>query len=65
MLQNDTTREIYQTTQILKQNISRVIIGKDETIHLLIVALLCEGHVCSKMYLVLEKRHWQKRLHVR
>src|SRR3984893_4522218 len=39
------TSQVYQTTQILKQNIGRVIVGKDETIQLLIVALLCEGHV--------------------
>jgi MoxR-like ATPase len=45
MTQNDANRQIYQATQVLKQNIGRVIIGKDETIHLLVVALLCEGHV--------------------
>lgn len=45
MTQNDAMRQIYQTAQTLKHNIGRVIIGKDETIQLLIVALLCEGHV--------------------
>ncbi len=45
MTQNDATLQVYQTTQILKENIGRVIIGKDETIHFLVVALLCEGHV--------------------
>lgn len=45
MTQNGATRQIYQTAQVLKQNIGRVMIGKDETIQLLVVALLCEGHV--------------------
>lgn len=31
--------------KVVKENISSVIVGKDETIELLIVALLCEGHV--------------------
>ena len=31
--------------KVVKQNISKVIVGKDETIDLLLVALLCEGHV--------------------
>ncbi|MGC8781208.1 MAG: AAA family ATPase [Anaerolineae bacterium] len=29
----------------IKENVGRVIVGKDETVELLLVALLCEGHV--------------------
>ena len=29
----------------LKQNIARVVVGKDEAVELLLVSLLCEGHV--------------------
>lgn len=31
--------------EIIKKNISKVIVGKDETIERLLVALLCDGHV--------------------
>ncbi len=33
------------TVEILKDNIGQVIVGKNETVDLLMVALLCEGHV--------------------
>src|SRR6202051_4100670 len=29
----------------IKENVARVVVGKDETIELLLVALLCEGHI--------------------
>lgn len=34
-----------QMVQTLKQNIARVVVGKDEAVELLLTALLCEGHV--------------------
>ena len=36
------TESVYKA---LKSNISKVIVGKDEAIELLIIALLCKGHV--------------------
>jgi MoxR-like ATPase len=36
---------VAQAASQLRQNIARVIVGKDDTIVLLTVALLCEGHV--------------------
>jgi MoxR-like ATPase len=36
---------IQETAQRLRQNIQKVIVGKDETIDLLLTAVLCEGHV--------------------
>jgi MoxR-like ATPase len=36
---------IQPIAQRLTQNIQQVIVGKDETIHLLLAAVLCEGHV--------------------
>jgi MoxR-like ATPase len=33
------------TAQRVKENVARVIVGKDETIELLLIALFCEGHV--------------------
>ncbi len=42
MLQVNQAKE---TARRVKTNVARVIVGKDETIGLLLVALLCEGHV--------------------
>ena len=36
---------IQQVTQKIKNNIQKVIIGKDEQIELVLIAVLCEGHV--------------------
>ncbi len=45
MLQNDEIRKIQEATRAVRNNIGKVIIGKEQTIDLLMVALLCEGHV--------------------
>ena len=45
MLQNDEIRKIQEATRVVLHNIGRVIVGKEEVIDLLMVALLCEGHV--------------------
>ncbi len=34
-----------QTAQRVKDSIARVIIGKDDVVELLLIALFCEGHV--------------------
>ena len=34
-----------QIISALKQNIGRVIVGKEETIELALIAMLCKGHV--------------------
>jgi len=41
----DDVDQIEEISQRVKENIARVIVGKDETIELLLVALFCEGHV--------------------
>jgi MoxR-like ATPase len=38
-------REVQQFAQTVLDNVQRVIVGKQETIELVMVALLCEGHV--------------------
>jgi MoxR-like ATPase len=45
MTQIDEIRQIQEATRAVRQNVSRVIIGKEEVIDLLMVAILCEGHV--------------------
>ncbi|HLZ55537.1 MAG TPA: MoxR family ATPase [Ktedonosporobacter sp.] len=45
MTQTEEIRQIQDAARVLRQNASRVIIGKEEVIDLLMVALLCEGHV--------------------
>ncbi|GHO86843.1 AAA family ATPase [Dictyobacter formicarum] len=45
MEQNDEIRSIQSMAHTIGNNVSRVIIGKDEVIQFLVVALLCEGHV--------------------
>lgn len=36
--------ELHQAATALRQNIGRVIVGKDQVIDLLLIALLCDGH---------------------
>jgi MoxR-like ATPase len=45
MTQIDEIRRVQEATRAVRQNASRVIVGKEEVIDLLMVALLCEGHV--------------------
>jgi MoxR-like ATPase len=45
MTQIDEIRQVQEATRAIRQNVSRVIIGKEEVIDLLMVAMLCEGHV--------------------
>ncbi len=42
---NQQVREVQAAARLLRQNIGHVIIGKEEVVDLLMVALLCEGHV--------------------
>src|SRR5213593_592325 len=37
--------DIQASANALRNNIARVIVGKDETVNLALVALLCEGHL--------------------
>ncbi len=45
MTQIDEVRQVQDATRAVRQNVSRVIIGKEEVIDLLMVVMLCEGHV--------------------
>ncbi len=45
MTQTDEIRQVQEAARAVRQNASRVIVGKEEVIDLLMVALLCEGHV--------------------
>ena len=45
MTQSDEIRQVQEATRAVRQNVSRVMIGKEEVIDLLMVAMLCEGHV--------------------
>ena len=45
MTQLDEIRQVQEATRAVRQNASRVIVGKEEVIDLLMAALLCEGHV--------------------
>ncbi len=45
MTQTDEIRQVQEAARSVRQNASRVIVGKEEVIDLLMVALLCEGHV--------------------
>lgn len=45
MTQIDEIRQVQDATRAVRQNVSRVIIGKEEVIDLLMVVMLCEGHV--------------------
>ncbi len=41
----DAHEQIHDTAARLRQNIQRVIVGKDEIIDLALIAMLCEGHL--------------------
>ncbi len=45
MTQIDEIRQVQEATRAVRQNASHVMIGKEEVIDLLMVAMLCEGHV--------------------
>src|SRR5438045_498071 len=45
MTQTDEIRQVQEAARSIRQNVGRVIVGKEEVIDLLMVALLCEGHV--------------------
>ncbi|GHO92923.1 ATPase [Reticulibacter mediterranei] len=45
MTQSDEIRQIQAAARRIRQNVERVIVGKEAVIDLLMVALLCEGHV--------------------
>ncbi len=45
MTQTDEIRQVQEAVRAVRQNASRVIVGKEEVIDLLMVVLLCEGHV--------------------
>jgi MoxR-like ATPase len=49
----------------LKQEISRVIIGNGEAIDLILMAILCDGHVLLEEMQELQKQHLSKLLHKR
>jgi MoxR-like ATPase len=38
-------RPVQQIAQAVRENVARVIVGKDDVVELLLVALFCEGHV--------------------
>ncbi len=45
MTQTDEIRQVQDAARAVRQNVERVIVGKEAVIDLLMVALLCEGHV--------------------
>src|SRR6202035_5353443 len=45
MTQTDEIRSVQDVARAVRQNVERVIVGKEEVIDLMMVALLCEGHV--------------------
>lgn len=45
MTQTDEVRQVQAAARALRQNIARVIVGKEVVVDLLMVVLLCEGHV--------------------
>ena len=45
MTQSEDVRLVQDATRAVRQNVSRVIVGKEEVIDYLMIALLCEGHV--------------------
>jgi len=45
MTQHDEIRQVQEATRAIRHSTGRVIVGKEEVIDLLMVALLCEGHV--------------------
>ncbi|MBE3557648.1 MAG: MoxR family ATPase [Ktedonobacteraceae bacterium] len=44
-IEGEDIHAVKEAGQVVRQNIARVIVGKEEVIDLLMVALLCEGHV--------------------
>jgi MoxR-like ATPase len=45
MTQTDEIRQVQEMARTVRQSVGHVIVGKEEVVDLLMVALLCEGHV--------------------
>ena len=45
MMAGDHMQSIQQLTQLVIENVEKVIVGKRPAIELMMVAMLCEGHV--------------------
>lgn len=45
MIQTDDIRPVQEMARTVRQSVSHVIVGKEKIIDLLMVALLCEGHI--------------------
>ena len=45
MTQTDDIRQVQEAARAVRQSVSQVIVGKEAVVDLLMVALLCEGHV--------------------
>ncbi|HEY3994073.1 MAG TPA: MoxR family ATPase [Ktedonobacteraceae bacterium] len=45
MTKTDEIRQVQEMAHVVRRNVGQVIVGKEEVIDLLMVALLCEGHV--------------------
>lgn len=45
MTQIDEIRQLQEAVRVVRQSVGKVIVGKEEVVELLMVALLCEGHV--------------------
>lgn len=44
-MHNEELRPVQDAARLIRQNVGRVIVGKEAVIDLLMIALLCEGHV--------------------
>ncbi len=45
MTQTDDIRKVQEAARAIRQSVGRVIVGKEAVVDLLMVALLCEGHI--------------------
>lgn len=45
MTQSDEIRQVQATAHAIRENAGKVIVGKEDVVDLLMVALLCEGHI--------------------
>ena len=44
-MQEETVRAVYQATQAITEEVGKVIIGKDEVVHKILMSILANGHI--------------------
>ena len=60
MLNRKSVGEVRDVARSIRENVQKIIVGKDDAINLALVALLCKGHALLKMSPARARRRWPR-----